>query len=144
MSSNLSPTLNFFLTDKNDKLSGGELLLHKWRFKVSLEIKKIILARDLNFINTLIRSLQFLFIKKNKIIKYKENCLVIFFGTENALHSVNEREEGSPTRRSIHASIHYNEQLRDGVSFIDKYFNKLKHKHKKLIKYLNSTKIFLI
>ena len=66
MSSNLSPTLNFFLTDKNDKLSGGVLLLHKWRFKVSLEIKKIILARDLNFINTLIRSLQFLFIKKIK------------------------------------------------------------------------------
>jgi len=131
-----------YFKDKNDKSSGGELLLHKWRFKVPLEIKKIILASGLNFINTLIRSLQFLFIKKNKIIKYKENCLVIFFGTENALHSVNEREEGSLTRRSIHAGIHYNEQLWDGVSFIDKCFNKLKHKREKLIKYLNLTKFF--
>ena len=131
-----------YFRDKNDKSLGGELLLHTWKFKLPFEIKKIILTRRLHFINSIIRNFQFLFIKKKKSVKYKANCLVIFFGNEDSLHSVNVREKGSPVRRSIHSGIHYNEDLWDSVSFIDKKIGYLKNKYEKLRKYLNPTKIF--
>ena len=131
-----------YFRDKNDKSLGGELLLHAWKFKLPLEIKKIILTRGLHFINSIIRNFQFLFIKKKKSLKYKANCLVIFFGNEDALHSVDVREKGSPVRRSIHSGIHYNEDLWDSVSFIDRKVGYLKNRYEKLRKYLNPTKIF--
>ena len=131
-----------YFRDMNDKSLGGELLLHAWKFRLPFEIKKIILTRGIHFINSIIRNFQFLFIKKKKSLKYKANCLVIFFGNEDALHSVDVREKGSPVRRSIHSGIHYNEDLWDSVSFIDRKVGYLKNRYEKLRKYLNPTKIF--
>ena len=66
-----------YFKDKDDNSIGGDLALYRWRFKIPLELKTIILARTLNPINFIIRKLQFLFIKKEKSVTYKPNTLVL-------------------------------------------------------------------
>ena len=121
----LFTTLIYF-KDKNDNSSGGDLALYKWRFKIPLFLKKLILARSLNPINSIIRKFQFLFIQKYKVVKYNANTLVLFLGSEDSLHSVEERVRNSPIRKSVHAGIHYSKRLWDGQSIIDKIFFRLK------------------
>ena len=115
-----------YFKDENDKSDGGDLILYKWRYNLSIEVKKLIIARSLNPINSIIRKLQFLFIKKIKTVTYKPNHLVVFMGSEDSLHSVGKRNLNSPTRKSVHAGVHFNKNLWDGQSIIDKFFQRIK------------------
>lgn len=117
-----------YFKDENDKSVGGDLILYKWRYNFPLEIKKLIMARSLNPINFIIRKFQFLFIKKSKTVTYKPNNLVVFVGSEDALHSVGKRNLDSPIRKSVHAGVHFKKNLWDTQSIVDKIFQRFKKK----------------
>ena len=114
-----------YFKDKSDitENMGGDLAIHHWRFPIPFFIKKIILAKNDNFINSIIRHFQFIFIGLTKKITYKPNTFVMFLGSIDSLHSVTSRKKGSPVRRNVHSGFHYKTDFWSSRSLIDKVSN---------------------
>ena len=114
-----------YFKDSQDKSGdmGGDLAIHHWRFPLPFFFKKIILAKNENFLNSIIRKFQFIFIGVSKIIKYEPNKFVMFLGSIDSLHSVTSREKRSPVRRNVHSGVHYKKDFWSSRSLIDKISN---------------------
>ena len=122
-------------SDKSENM-GGDLAIHHWRFPLPFFLKKIILAKNNNFINSIIRNFQFIFIGLTKTITYEPNKFVMFLGSIDSLHSVTSRKKGSPIRRNVHSGVHYRTDFWSSRSLIDKVTNIENYKFflKRLIK----------
>lgn len=114
----------FYMRDQNDN-AGGNLTLHSWRFNLPVFLKKVILARNNNFLNNIIRKFQFLFISKKKVIEYSPNTLVMWNVTIDALHSVSKREVTKHYRKFCYYRINHRnlKGFYDPYSIVDKALN---------------------
>ena len=122
-------------SDKSENM-GGDLAIHYWRFPLPFFLKKIILAKNNNFINSIIRYFQFIFIGVSKKITYEPNKFVMFLGSIDSLHSVTSRKKGSPIRRlpdvtkikkiGFKPKYEFEKSLGHTVDWYWNYFNKKK------------------
>ena len=111
-----------YMKDNYDN-AGGDLLLHNWRVNLPFFLKKIILAKRKNFLNNIIKKLQFLFIGNKKKLKYSSNTFVMYLDSINGLHSVSPREVTKNIRKYCFFRVTYKRRLYDSYSIIDKAFN---------------------
>lgn len=112
-------TALFYMKDDYDN-AGGDLLLHNWKIDLPFFLKKIVLAKRKNFLNNIIKKLQFLFIGNKKKLKYSSNTFVMYLDSINGIHSVSPREITKNIRKYCFFRLIYKRPLYDSYSIIDK------------------------
>ena len=126
-----------YFRDEDDTSVGGDLVIYKWRISLPFFMKKIVIAKRDNFLNSIIRKLHPLFIEEAVKVKYSSNTFVMFVGSIDSLHSVSPRGVTKNIRKTIHVGIPYKKQHWDPYSIIDKVFN---FKNYKFLQFLWSKK----